>query len=221
MRSGRFVDRLLDLLLPPVCPGCGTEGDPICAACLPAFEVRLGEPPGAAIGSSVDLPAPLLQLEWCAAYEGVVRAALHALKYAGETRLAAPIGEAMARRWAVAGAGGDVLVPVPVHGTRRRERGYDQAELLARVAAEHLGLPAVAALERARPTRPQFDLDRRDRAANVADAFRTVDPPLVAGRWVVLVDDVVTTGATLSACARALLDAGAVAVSALTAARER
>ncbi len=221
MRHLQLVDRILDLVLPPVCPGCGAEGDALCGACLPAFEARLEEPPGAAIGSLAELPAPLLQLEWCAPYAGVVRAALHALKYAGETRLAVPIGEAMARRWAVAGAGGDVLVPVPIHRARRRERGYDQAELLARAAAPHLGLPTASALERVRLTRPQFELDRRDRAANVADAFRVADPRLVAGRWVVLVDDVVTTGATLATCARALLAAGAVAVSALTAARER
>jgi ComF family protein len=218
---GRVLDPLLDLLLPPVCPGCGIEGDPVCAACLPAFEVRASEPPGALMGSPVELPAPLLQLEWCAPYAGVVRAALRALKYRGETRLAVPIGRALARRWAAAGAGGDVLVPVPVHRSRRRERGYDQAELLAGAAAAHLALPTAAALERIRSTRPQFELDRRDRAANVADAFRVTDPRLVAGRWVVLVDDVVTTGATLADCARAALAAGAAAVSALTVARER
>lgn len=219
--GGDLLGRILDLLLPPVCPGCGREGEALCSACRRPFETRLAAPPGVALGLGPAVPAPLLQLEWCAPYEGPVRAALHALKYGGETRLAVPLGEAIARRWAWAGAGGDLFVPVPIHGTRRRERGYDQAELIAAAAAEHLGIPAARALERSRATLPQFELGRGERAANVAEAFRVVDPLPIIGRWVVLVDDVVTTGATLVACARALLDAAAAAVSAVTVARER
>jgi len=120
------------------------------------------------------------------------------------------------------GIGGDALLHVPVHPARRAARGYDQAELLARAAAPALGLPALGALRRKRATAPQYELGRDRRAANVAAAF-AVDPlfrAAVAGRWLVLVDDVVTTGATLVACAEALLDAGAAAVSALTVARE-
>lgn len=219
--GGSLLGRILDLLLPPVCPACGTEGEVLCAACRRPFETRLAAPPGVALGLGPAVPAPLLQLEWCAPYEGSVRAALHALKYGGETRLAVPLGDAVARRWARAGAGGELLVPVPIHPTRQRERGYDQAELIAAAAAERLGLPAVRALERSRATTPQFELGRNERAANVADAFRVEEPLAVVGRWVVLVDDVVTTGATLVACARALLEAGAAAVSAVTVARER
>jgi ComF family protein len=169
-----------------------------------------------------DVPLPLVQLEWCAPYRGIARDALHALKYAGERRLAGPLGAAMGRRWAEAGIGGDLLVHVPVHPQRRAARGYDQAELLARAAARALGLAAVPALERRRATIPQFELGRDRRAANVAGAFgvMAVHAGLVRDRWVVLVDDVATTGATLVACAEALLDAGAAAVSALTAARE-
>jgi ComF family protein len=169
-----------------------------------------------------DVPLPLVQLEWCAPYGGLVRDALHALKYRGEQRLAGPLGAATAARWQEAAIGGDVLVHVPVHPARRAARGYDQAELLARAAARALGRPAVPALRRDRATAPQFELGRDRRAANVAAAF-AVDAARgagVAGRWIVLVDDVVTTGATLVACAEALLDAGAVAVSAVTVARE-
>lgn len=219
--GARLVGPLFDLILPPVCPGCGTEGEPLCAACRRPFERRLTVPPGTPIGLAPVLPAPLLQLEWCAPYEGPVRAALHALKYRGETRLTRPLGEAVARRWARAGAGGDLLVPVPIHRTRRHERGFDQAERIAVAAAQRLGLPFAAALERTRATVPQFELGRRERAGNVANAFRVVDSRSVAGRWVVLVDDVVTTGATLVACAEALLAAGAAGVSAVTVARER
>jgi ComF family protein len=187
------------------------------------------------IGLPSDVPAPLLQLEWCAPFGGLVRRALHELKYGGETRLAVPLGEAIARRWHRVGVGGDVLVPVPVHVERARRRGYDQAELIARAAARSLAMPCAPILERSRATIAQFDLDRRARASNVHGAFRlrarpgsdpatdTATTPRrpLAGRWIVLIDDVVTTGATLSACAHPLLEAGAIGVSAITVARER
>jgi ComF family protein len=219
----RPLDRLLDLALPPVCPGCGAEGEPVCVRCRAALQARAALPPGTPLGIADGPPHPLLQLEWCAPFAGVTRRALHALKYAGERRLAGPLGEAVAARWRHAGAGGDLFVPLPVHEARRRERGYDQAELLAAAAAAGLGLPWEAALARTRATVPQYRLDRRRRATNVRDAFevRAGWTPRVAGRWVVLVDDVVTTGATLVAAAEALLDAGALAVSAVTVARER
>jgi len=217
------VGRALDLALPAVCPGCGVEGPPLCTRCRPAVDARLDLPAGAPLGLAEGPPEPLLQLEWCAPFAGVVRRALHALKYTGEQRLARPLGEAVATRWARVGAGGEVLVPVPVHVSRRRERGYDQAELIATSAAESLGLPCSSAVIRDRATVPQYRLDRRHRATNVRDAF-TVRPQAagsVAGRWVVLVDDVVTTGATLTATAGALIAAGATAVSAIAVARER
>ena len=196
----RPVGRLLDLALPPVCAGCGTEGDALCAACLPDVRSRVALPPGTPLGLADGPPDPLLQLEWCSPFAGATRKALHALKYAGERRLAEPLGAAVAERWRRAGAGGEILVPLPVHEGRRRERGYDQAALLAAVAARHLGLPWHAALVRTRATTAQYHLDRRHRASNVADAFAVTAAarPAIAGRWVVLVDDVVTTGASLA-----------------------
>lgn len=214
--------RVLDVALPATCPGCGAEGPPLCATCATFLEARRGEPPGTPLGMPSDVPLPLLQLEWCAPYSGPIRAALRALKYDGERRLARPLGAAAAGRWREAGRGGEVVVPVPVHAERRRARGYDQAVLLATAVAEGLRLPIAEALARERATVPQFELGRERRAANVRGAFivRAQAAPVVRGRWILLVDDVATTGATLVACADALLAAGAIAVSALTVARE-
>ena len=217
------MKRLLDVLLPPACPGCGREGKIVCGACLPHLARRRDEPAGAPLGLAVSQPAGLVQLEWCCAYSGPARACLHALKYDGELRLVEVLAEQMAARWTRAGVGGDVLVPVPVHAARLRQRGFDQAVLLARAAGRMLDLPVAAALERAAKTAAQHALSRRARAANVGGAF-AVKPSTrdqVKGRWVVLIDDVVTTGATFSGCAQALYTAGASAVSGLALARER
>jgi len=238
---GELASRALDLALPATCAGCGREGAALCGDCLPALDARLDVAPGVPIGLPGDVPEPLAQVEWCASFGGVARRAVHRLKYAGDRRLGEPLGAAVGRRWLRAGAGGDVLVPVPASPDRVADRGYDQAELIARAAGRVCGLPVHRLLERTRRTIAQFDLDRRARGGNVAGAFRVrpgalafpsgrgaraVDDDAAAraaldGAWVVLVDDVLTTGSTLGACARVLLDQGALAVSAVTVARER
>lgn len=213
----------MDLAFPAACAGCGREGEPICATCRPSLDARLELPAGTPIGLPADLPAPLLQLEWCGPFGGPVRGALHHLKYAGERRLAVPLGEAVARRWGRVGVGATVVVHVPVHAERERQRGYDQAALVAEVAARAMRMPYVRALERHRATVAQFELGRDQRSDNVTGAFRVRETAVsvVTGHWVLLVDDVVTTGATLAACAEALEAAGAFAVSAIAVARER
>lgn len=214
---------LLDLLLPPHCPGCGREGAVICDTCRQPLRRRLQEPPGAPIGLPVSMPADLVQLEWCATFSGPVRDAIHALKYRGERRLIEPLAETLAERWQRVGAGADIVTWVPVHATRRRERGFDQAEDLARSMAARLHLPVVALLERHQHTEAQHALGQIERAGNIAGAFRVgdIDHKAVAGRWVLLVDDIMTTGSTLAGCAGALIAQRAMAVSAITVARDR
>lgn len=182
----------------------------------------MDEPAGSPLGLPADLPDGVLQFEWCAAFTGPVRAAVHALKYGGERRLVEPLAELMAERWRRTSRGGDLLVPVPVHAARRRERGFDQAEELARVVGRILNLEVATCLARQHRTTAQHSLGRTERARNVGHAFAVAPRAApVSGRWIVLVDDVMTTGATLSGCAAVLREGGARGVSALTLARER
>jgi ComF family protein len=148
--------------------------------------------------------------------------AIHELKYQGRRRVAGRLAEvlltaASARALLAPGA---VLVPVPLHPRRRRERGFNQAELLAQELSRRTRLEiAAAALVRRRPTAPQTGLSAAERRANVRGAFAVRRRAQVAGRVVVLVDDVLTTGATATACARTLSAAGASEVRLLTVAR--
>lgn len=140
-----------------------------------------------------------------------------ALKHGRRPDLARPLGAALSRRLAAAGTspGGELVVPVPLHPLRRVERGYDQAARLARVVAETLELERFEGLRRRRPTLPQGAPGARSRRANVRDAFALPErlAGAVRGRRVWLVDDVVTSCATVDACARTLRRSGAAEVS--------
>jgi len=162
-------------------------------------------------------------LRACAFHSGPLRKAIHQLKYEGLRSLAAPLGQLMSQAWSnvAPGEGFDAIVPVPLHRARQRERGYNQAALLAREFSPSLHCPVVEdELIRVRATAPQIDLSAEQRRANVQHAFKCSKGSL-AGKRVLLVDDVCTTGATLEAAAAALYQAGAVSVWSYTLARAR
>ena len=166
-------------------------------------------------------PLQIERIRAVAYFEGTLREALHQLKYRGRTALAEPLGGLMVVYWAQHALPANVVVPVPLHAARLRERGYNQAALLARVMVHQVGLALdERTLVRQRATAPQVDLDARQRKENVHDAFHCSARTL-AGQQVLLVDDVCTTGATLEACAVALYEGGAHSVQALTLARAR
>jgi ComF family protein len=155
-------------------------------------------------------------------YEGSLRLVLHELKYSGRRRaarrLAAMLLEDQAVRRLVASS--DVLVPVPLHPRRMRQRGFNQSALIAAALGQGLSRPVCAgALVRRRETVPQSDLSAAERRRNVQDAFAVRRRSRTAGRIVTLVDDVTTTGATAQACAQALAGSGTAEVRLLTVAR--
>ena len=153
-------------------------------------------------------------------YRGPVPDLVHSFKYRGRRAAARAAGRWMAcllPRFPEL-SGHDTLVPVPLHPRPLKKRGYNQAGLLAAELSRATGLPMLDLLERAKPTRPQWDLDRRSRAENLAGAFRAT--PLAREKSVLLIDDVCTSGASLEECGRALVRAGAARVAAYVFARQ-
>jgi ComF family protein len=214
---------ILDVLLPPACAGCGSAGALLCASCI--HRLRTASDPGVrfvAPDPSVAIGQDLALAVAAFAFEGPIRRALARLKYEGAWRLAWPLARAAmpVLRDILEVAGRAPLVPVPIHRGRLRARGYNQAELLARELTSSMRLPLADLLERVRPTTKQHRLDRAARLANLRDAFavratvRSV-PPVV-----IVVDDIVTTTATLEACASVLRAAGVSDVYGFALARE-
>ena len=197
-----------DVLLVPRCAGCGEPGSWFCVPCRDQCE------PVAHEGR--------LAFRAAGAHAGPLRAAIHRLKYGTEPGLAADLGALVALELArdlATGVTVDAIVPVPLHPSRAAARGYDQAMLLARAVAARADLPLRPALHRIRGGRPQVELDRTARAANIRGAF-VAEASSLRGLRVALVDDVATTGATLADAAAAARSAGARAVRAYVVAVE-
>lgn len=197
----------LPLVLSPICTLCGIPfssagGDHRCGACInnpPHFDVAR---------------APFL-------YEGAIRELIHSFKYDRRTHLRYPLAIlAMESAQAFMTYSPQLVIPVPLHKSRLRQRGFNQAVLFGKMLSQGLSLPMVPdALTRIRPTEPQINLNAADRHLNVRGAFAVKRPAAVAGKQVLLLDDVMTTGSTMDECAKELKRAGAVAVVAATIAR--
>jgi competence protein ComFC len=209
---------LLDFVYPPVCWGChlslASDEFVLCHRCVDALPY---------------LPQPTLpssSLSWLKLekiffdrslavykYSALVQELVHQFKYNGITLLAPLFGEAIASAFFRSGGQIEALVPVPLHRSRLRERGYNQSLLLAQQIGKAIGAPVIEErLVRVKNTISQATLSRQERMANVTNAFQLKQPELFRGKSIGLVDDVFTTGSTMNECARLLKDAGATSV---------
>jgi ComF family protein len=234
-------DEALNLLYPAACCGCGrptarrefcrscraeihTPRSPLCLVC--------GAPFGTAGGADHRCERCLTRAfgvgraRACALYDAAdtvqhpLKSVLQRYKYNRDVGLAQPLGQLLSERCPVVLGTYDVIMPVPLHVSRLRWRGFNQAQLLAKPLARRARVPMDAlSMERVRPTRPQVELTEGERRHNVAHAFRVTRPERVHQRKILLVDDVYTTGATVDECSRELRRAGAASVDVLVLAR--
>ena len=231
---------VLDLLLPPHCPSCGaqitTHGtfctacfaklnfitEPLCTGCGLPFASRAFAGPLKLCSTCLEAPPSWRHARAALLYDDASKVLILTLKHADRQENAAVLGAQMARAGAALLAQADMLVPVPLHRRRLLARGFNQSVLLARVLSRTSQIACVPdALQRVRATPSLGKLSATARAAIMesAIAVRPKRAALIAGRRVLLIDDVMTTGATAQACARALLDAGAAHIDVLVACR--
>ena len=231
-----FVDPVLALVFPTSCAGCGESMDhprrgPLCDGCWGSLP-RHGRVCGCGVPVVSIHPevcgrcrrglSPFARGASLGPYEGALRVVIHELKYRGRRRAAAQLAQRLDREPGVRDvlAGAHALVPVPLHPRRLRERGFNQAALLADELGGRAAVPVFAGtLVRRTDTASQAGLTAARRRANVAGAFAVRHRSRVAGRVIVLIDDVYTTGATARSCAGALRAAGAAEVRLVTVAR--
>lgn len=209
---------LLDFLYPPKCVYCHrimeTSETTVCPRCRNA----LPETPEGDLLKGEFFTACAVPLY----YEGVVKDSLHRFKFSRRREYAETYSRQMANRLQTAAFSWDILTWVPVSRKRLRQRGYDQCQLLAEALAHQLDCTAVPLLRKTRHTPAQSQTGTAEkRRANVSGAYRVINPADVAGKRILLIDDIVTTGATLSECARVLRFAGAAAVFCGAVARQR
>lgn len=216
----RVREKVLDLLFPPKCPFCQKILDepraPVCPACRPGLPWLEGKAGERKIDFADGCFSPL-------AYQGPVPEAVHRYKFGRVRALGRPFAALMAQCLGGRLPGGaDLITWAPLSGKRLRERGFDQAELMAGEVGRLLSVPSRPVLEKTRNTGPQSELEEESaRRANARGAYALLRGADLTGRRVVLVDDVVTSGATLSECAALLRQAGAAQVFCLTLAQAR
>ena len=228
---------MLDIALPTLCVACRepVDGEGVCAGCwaklsfiAPPYCPRLGIPfvydPGPELLSmeAIANPPAYNRARAAVRYDDVARKLVHALKYQDRTDLAPAMGRWMAQAGKELLSDADLLVPVPLHWRRGWSRRYNQSGTLAKVISRQSGVRmASETLRRVRATEQQIGLSRPQRASNVQGAFKVADERKsdIEGRRIILVDDVLTSGATVDACARALLRAKAAQVDVLVFAR--
>ena len=204
----KLFNSLLDLIFPPSCAVCRTRSEEaLCSGCF----------------SQVKFLKPHLGVYVAAAYDGVVKDALHRFKFQRKKRLAGPLGvllvEYLTRNSELKLKEIDAIIPVPLHRQRERGRGFNQVELLARQVSRYFELPVVPALERIKNTKPQFELPKAARLINIKGAFRVTRQEAVYNKRVILLDDIYTTGATITECCLTLKSAGVRRIEILTLAR--
>ncbi|ACB78561.1 competence protein F [Methylorubrum populi BJ001] len=232
----RLASAAIGLVYPPTCVACGgATGQPhaLCAACWRGLRLierpyceRLGTPFALDLGigsllspGAIAEPPVFGRARAVAIYDGTARDLVHRLKYGDRLDLARTMGRMMASAGREVLDEAELILPVPLHGLRLWRRRFNQSALLARAIGEIAGKPCeLHALVRVKATRPQVGLTRAQRAANLQGAFRVADRARlrIAGRRLLLIDDVSTTGATGNAAARVLLRAGAAGVDLLT-----
>ncbi|MCH8235514.1 MAG: ComF family protein [Chloroflexi bacterium] len=226
----RVASTATHALFPARCVHCGRDGELICDRCL-AGATRIDREASCRMcalptdgvtlcGRCSTNPAPASSLIAVFAFDGAIRSAIHALKYDGLRSIAPALSVEMAARWGDRRKVPDATVPVPLHRSRLRARGYNQAELLARNVAAHTGAPLRTDLLRRVVDSPSqaSSVGEAERAGRVRDAFKA--GAAVDGLHILLIDDVATTGSTINSAAQTLLEAGAWGVSALVLARE-
>ncbi len=201
---------LLDIIYPPRCPICRRpveRGGAWCPACLAA---AIAERELNLVGRRI---AFLASCRVLCDYAGGVKKLIHALKFRGDSRAASSLAWLLATRLDCGRlAAIQAVVPVPLHPGRLAERGYNQTALIFRAWAERQGWPWHEALARTRPTAPQWELAAAARRKNIRGAFAVTRPDLIQGKTILLVDDIVTTGITMSECAKVLKKGGAAKV---------
>ncbi len=237
-----FWHALIDFFFPPRCPLCGDTHEEIepelfCPSCLGGIK-RISHPlcPRCGKGFVTEAGEDHLCSDCLlgkghfriarsfALYEGLMAEGISRFKYRGTSRLAKPLGSLLANfadpdfsfhRY-------DLIIPVPLHSSRLRQRGYNQSLLLAREVGRKFSIPLdFTSLRRIRPTPPQTQLSENERQKNIRGAFAVQDPEILLEKSILLIDDVFTTGATVEECSKVLLGAGAKQVDVLTLARAR